>query len=275
MILPYKINIQRYAALWSIIDHCRSTEDKFSEVTVAEAAFFPDGSVVLFLRSTRAMSTGREWDPMYMSRSADDGQTWSDPVPFAHTGIYPRLCTLGCGAVLLGYARPGIFVQGCDDGHGLVWSDPVTVMTPDDRNGLANISINKPLFHEWDGGCNNPTMLLLDDHSALLFYSDFYYPDEQGIKRKTILCRKLTVEYYAQLYPVAHLPCPRHGKKPVLKMGRKELWLARRADERQYSDLPARRACVCRQRCASFGRRPVFPAAVCVACACPAAAPSI
>ena len=37
-------------------------------------------------------------------------------------------------------------------------------------------------------------MVALDDCSALLFYSDFYYPDEDGIKRKTILCRKITVE---------------------------------------------------------------------------------
>lgn len=160
----------------------------------SDFAFMPDGSVVWFLRSTWAMSTGREWDPMYMTRSADGGQTWSDPLPFAHTGIYPQLCTLGCGAVLLCYARPGMFVQGCDDGHGLRWTDPITVMTPEDRSSLANIPIKDPLFHEWDGSCNNPTLLPLDDHSALLFYSDFYYPDPTGVKRKTILCRKLTVQ---------------------------------------------------------------------------------
>ena len=27
----------------------------------------------------------------------------------------------------------------------------------------------------------------------MIFYGDFYYPDENGVKRKTILCRKLTV----------------------------------------------------------------------------------
>ena len=30
--------------------------------------------------------------------------------------------------------------------------------------------------------------------TPLLVYSDFYYPDENGIKRKTILSRPITVE---------------------------------------------------------------------------------
>jgi hypothetical protein len=27
-----------------------------------------------------------------------------------------------------------------------------------------------------------------------LVYSDFYYPDAEGVKRKSILCRRITVE---------------------------------------------------------------------------------
>ena len=67
-------------------------------------------------------------------------------------------------------------------------------MTAEDRSGLANVKAENPTFHDWDGGCNNPTMIALDENSALLFYSDFYYPDETGTKRKTVLCRKITVE---------------------------------------------------------------------------------
>ena len=95
---------------------------------------------------------------------------------------------------LLSYARPGIFVRGCYSDRPLAWSDPVTVMTPEDRSSLANVPIATPSFHQWDGADNNPELLMLDDHSALIFYSDFYYPDESGVKRKTILCRKITVE---------------------------------------------------------------------------------
>lgn len=40
----------------------------------------------------------------------------------------------------------------------------------------------------------HPEIVPLNDTTALLFYSDFYYPDEQGVKRKTILCREIRVE---------------------------------------------------------------------------------
>ncbi len=53
--------------------------------------------------------------------------------------------------------------------------------------------VEQPNFHQWVGSCNNPELLALDDTTALLFYSDFYYPDADGVKRKTILCRKLRV----------------------------------------------------------------------------------
>ena len=155
--------------------------------------FMPDGSMVWFFRSAWYGSTTFEWAPMYMSRSTDMGKTWSAPEKFSHTGILPRLCRLGCGTTLICYARPGIFIQATTDGTGENWSDPVTVMTPDDRSHLANVKVENPTFHEWDGACNNPEILALDDNSAMLFYSDFYYPDSTGTKRKSILCRKITV----------------------------------------------------------------------------------
>lgn len=156
--------------------------------------FMPDGSMVWFFRSAWYGSTGFEWAPMYFSRSTDGGHTWSRPTRFAFTGILPRLCTLGNGVTLLCYARPGIFVQACADGKGLEWSAPLEVITPNDRSGLHNLKIERPAFHEWDGACNNPEIVPLNDTTALLFYSDFYYPDEQGVKRKTILCREIRVE---------------------------------------------------------------------------------
>ena len=131
---------------------------------------------------------------MYWSRSTDGGKTWTKPEIFAQTGILPRLCQLDCGVTLLCYARPGIFVHACPTDDPRTWTEPLTVMTPDDRSGLANIKIEKPSFHDWDGACNNPELLPLGENRALLFYSDFYYPDESGVKRKTILCREIRVE---------------------------------------------------------------------------------
>ncbi|MBQ1947760.1 MAG: exo-alpha-sialidase [Clostridia bacterium] len=160
----------------------------------SDFAWMPDGSMVWFFRTAWYASTGWEWAPMYMSRSTDDGKTWSKPEKFAFTGILPRLCPLKCGTTLLCYARPGIFIQASCNDSGTAWSEPVEVMTPNDRSHLANIPIDQPKFHEWDGACNNPELIALDDRTALLVYSDFYYPDAEGVKRKSILCRKITVE---------------------------------------------------------------------------------
>ncbi|MBQ8641694.1 MAG: exo-alpha-sialidase [Clostridia bacterium] len=159
----------------------------------SDFAFMEDGSILWFFRSAWFASTGYEWAPMYWSRSTDNGYTWSRPEKFAPTGILPRLCPLACGTTLVCYARPGIFVQASLDRNGYQWSEPLVVMTPDDRSSLANIPTQNPNFHQWDGACNNPELLPIDDHTALLFYSDFYYPDETGVKRKTILCRTITV----------------------------------------------------------------------------------
>lgn len=155
--------------------------------------FMPDGSIVWFLRSAWYAYTGREWDPMYRTRSTDGGRTWEKPVKFAPIGILPRLCRLKCGITLLCYARPGIFVCASGDPAGMEWREPLVVMTDGDRSRLANVPGFPPTFHEWDGGCNNPEMVPIDENSVMLFYSDFYYPDADGVKRKTILCRRISV----------------------------------------------------------------------------------
>lgn len=160
----------------------------------SDFAFMDDGSMIWFFRSAWMGSTGLEWAPMYVSRSVDGGHTWTKPKVFAPTGILPRLCKLACGVTLLCYARPGIFVQACQSTNPEHWTEPLVVMTPDDRSHLANVKIETPSFHEWDGACNNPEIIALDDNKALLFYSDFYYPDEDGVKRKTILCREIIVQ---------------------------------------------------------------------------------
>ena len=161
----------------------------------SDFAFMPDGSMVWFFRSAWYGYTGREWAPMYMSRSTDEGRTWSKPVRFSDVGILPRLCRLECGTTLLCYARPGMYIQACEDESGIRWSEPLVAMTPGDRSSLANVKRpGPPNFHEWVGACNNPELLALDRTRALFFYSDFYYPDTDGVKRKTILCREITVE---------------------------------------------------------------------------------
>ncbi len=157
--------------------------------------WMPDGSMVWFFRSNWFASTGEEWSPMYMSRSTDMGGTWSRPVRFSRLGTLPRLCRLNCGTTLLCYARPGTFVQASLDDSGTSWSEPLEVMTAGDRSSLGNVTVSgNPTFHQWVGSCNNPELIAVDDTTALIFYTDFYYPDSSGIKRKTVLCREIKVK---------------------------------------------------------------------------------
>lgn len=154
----------------------------------------PDGSMVWFFRSNWFASTGEEWSPMYMSHSVDGGVTWSRPERFSDLGTLPRLVSLPCGTTLICYARPGTFVRASLDDSGTTWSEPLEVMTPGDRSKLGNVTTDGPAtFHRWVGSCNNPELIAIDDTTALIFYSDFYYPDDKGIRRKTILCREIRV----------------------------------------------------------------------------------
>jgi len=156
--------------------------------------FMDDGSILWFFRSNWYITTGYEWAPMYYARSFDQGFTWTEPEIFSPVGTLPRAVRLQNGCSLICYARPGIFIRGCDDGVGNSWTEETVAMTPGDRSHLANIVKSPPAFHDWDGACNNPELLPIDDHKALLFYSDFYYPDASGVARKTILCREVIAE---------------------------------------------------------------------------------
>ncbi len=159
-----------------------------------EIAFFDDGSMCWFMRSAWYGSTGIEWAPMYMSRSYDMGKTWSAPEEFSFTGVYPSLCRLDCGVTLLCFARPGMFVTACPNDDSTKWIEPIELMTPGDRSQLANVKNEPKTFHDWDGACNNCTLIPVDENSALIFNCDFYFPDEDGVKRKTVFCRRITVE---------------------------------------------------------------------------------
>ena len=158
-----------------------------------DIAFQPDGSIITLLRTTNVCDSGPEWNPSYFARSEDGGRTWSRPVIFDSIGVLPKLVALRCGVTLAAYGRPGIYVRKSEDPAGIIWDDPIEVMPGSDRSGLANYPPARPNFHQYAGSCCNVDLIPLSDCEALLAYSDFYYPDETGFKRKTILVRHITV----------------------------------------------------------------------------------
>ena len=167
-------------------------EGGFNEATFE---FMPDGSVIMLMRCNDVCHGSKSWSPMYITRSTDNGYTWEKPRIFSKYGVLPKSCQLDCGVTLAIYGRPGIFVRGTKDPSGIEWEDEIEVMTPEDRSALGNTKIEgRPTFHQWEGSCCNCDIVTIAENKAVIIYSDFYYPDETGLKRKTIITQTVTVE---------------------------------------------------------------------------------
>lgn len=145
-----------------------------------DIGFAPDGSYIRLIRlnGTSPLCKG----PCVLVRSTDKGDTWSDPVVFADRGVWPRLCVLKCGVTLASYGRPGFFVRATSDPSCLNWEDPIELIHVPEGTS------------PWEATCGYSDLIPLDDHTAALAYTDFKIKDEDGIARKTVLFRTITVE---------------------------------------------------------------------------------
>ena len=182
--IPYKEPDEEH----DVFAHLKSG---FSEPNLA---FMPDGSILCVLRTCDVFRGAPEWGPTYLSRSEDNGYTWSKPEFFRDRGALPQLLQLDNGVTLAVITRPGIYVYAsCDCGH--TWTDAIEVMTDADRSVLANDPPARPNFHQWAGSCCNCTILPTAENRALLAFSDFYVADDAGVKHKGIK----TIEIVADL----------------------------------------------------------------------------
>ena len=156
--------------------------DEFPDAFITEGfcepdlCFMPDGSMITLMR------TGN-FTPSYIARSTDGGNTWSKPVKFAPNGVYPQLQSMGDGITLAVYGRPGLYVRATDDPSGITWEDPVELMPYKDPK-------TDP---DWEESCYYTSLLPLDGHTVLMAYSDFRIPDENGVARKCMMVRRITV----------------------------------------------------------------------------------
>lgn len=184
--------------LMSYIDYVPDVkEDKLAcfrdGYTEPDLEFMPDGSMIVLMRNAGVFHGAPEWGPSYMSRSTDGGKTWAKPWRFDDIGVLPQLRRLKCGVTLAVYGRPGIFVRATDDPSGIKWDDRVEIMTAGDRSSLMNVPPERPNFHQWAGSCCNMSAAVMGDGKIVIAYSDFYVPDEKGVKRKTCFSQIIEV----------------------------------------------------------------------------------
>lgn len=75
----------------------------------------PGGDILSFLRTG---GSGGKFTPLYLSRSKDDGKTWSVPAPIADRGVWPNACRMKNGVLVCTYGRPGNWLAfSLDNGH--------------------------------------------------------------------------------------------------------------------------------------------------------------
>ena len=134
----------------------------------------PDGSLFVVLR------TGMT-SPLYGSVSHDGGHTWSTPEEFDYCGVRPQLLGLDCGVTIASYGRPDLLVRTTDDPTGDTWDEHIEIP-------LVNTSPNY-----MQKSCFYTGLLEIDENSAWFCYTDFKYPNENGVRVKSVILRKITV----------------------------------------------------------------------------------
>lgn len=136
-----------------------------------------DGSLLCVMRTTDGVGIG----PMYSSRSKDDGRTWSKPKAFTTNGVLPKLLRLDNGVLVLASGRPGVQVRFCTDGKGEKWTDPFEMVPVKTDNVSAD-------------ACGYTSLLATGPDSFLIAYSHFKHQTADGLIRKAILLREVTVK---------------------------------------------------------------------------------
>jgi hypothetical protein len=145
-----------------------------------------DGTYLSVIRSHDIYS-----GPMYVSRSTDQGKSWTKPSVFTPAGVLPRLLQLENGVTVLSAGRPGVQLRFSTDGKGDRWT-----------NGFEMLPFGQPglqAYAENDRGrtpavsCGYTSLLATGPDKFLVIYSDFMFKNAQGEIRKAIKVREVTV----------------------------------------------------------------------------------
>ena len=159
-------------------DSVRSAEgglfEGFCEPTLCAS---PNGSVIMLMRTGCPR-------PSYIVRSTDMCKTWSKPKIFDDCGVFPQLLSLPCGVTLASYGRPSLRIRATSDPSCENWEPPI-------RLALSG----EPSANFQSLSCFYTGLISISDNEALIIYSDFQYPNDDGIPVKTILSRRITVVF--------------------------------------------------------------------------------
>ncbi len=164
----------------------------FSEM---QATVLPDGSLLAVMR-TECAKTG----PMYKARSTDGGRTWSPPEELWPFGVLPQLLTLENGVTVLSFGRPGAHLLFSSDGKGERWENPVHLVVESfEGTGISGEGYGYQKGEDPRGRPKQTrtsgytSLAVLGPDSFMIVYDQFDCPNAEGLPRKTILVRRVTV----------------------------------------------------------------------------------
>ena len=146
----------------------------------------PGGVLVAVVRSEgpnllRAKAISELW----LTRSHDQGHTWSPPERLSRYTSLPRLLALANGVVACVHGRPGVDVQFAADPELREWSAPYHVRDP---IGLPGESLC-----DTDATCGYTTLLATGPDRFLVAYADFYHRAADWTLHKAIKVREVRV----------------------------------------------------------------------------------
>ena len=172
----YIFKSEDYGRTWNFLSQLMPSADmKFSEgLCEPNLNVMPDGSVFILMRS------GGDGKPSYWARSTNKCESWGVIKKFDDIGVLPQMVTLNCGVSIATYGRPYMRVRATADPTGKTWQKAQTF---DMYSGENNTS------------CYYTDLLALDDTHALWIYSDFKYPNADGVPVKSIITRVITVVF--------------------------------------------------------------------------------
>ena len=118
----------------------------------ADLLALPNGEILCFMRT--GGSRGKH-TPLHLSRSNDDGKTWSKPVPIADRGVWPNACRMQSGVLACTYGRPGNWLAFSLD-EGRTWMGHFCFCTglTSSYNSVEEVEPDK-LLVVYDRGCAN------------------------------------------------------------------------------------------------------------------------
>jgi hypothetical protein len=103
-----------------------------------------DGSLLVVMR------TGG-YDPMFQTRSFDDGKTWEAPINLGALSVDPDLCMMSNGVLACSFGRPTVQLMFSLDGSGDTWTAPQTIYSGPRVNGRENSTCYTGLRQVADG----------------------------------------------------------------------------------------------------------------------------